>query len=121
MSGFRWGAIVIGVLAGLGITAAAALALFLAGARPRADAGGIAFIFAQFFGQVAAGYVTGRFASPLEAFNGAQAGLLLYAVTAVLTLSAGGSPGPGVLLFSAAIAMVLGAAGGVLAADRREG
>ena len=116
MTNVRWGSVLIGVLAGLGITAVAALGLFLIGARPEISEGGAAFVFVQFLGQVAAGYVAGRFASPAEAFHGSQAGLFLYAVTAALTLATGGDPGVATILFSAIVAMVLGSAGGVLAA-----
>lgn len=107
-------------MAGLGITSAVALVLYLTGVRPSADAGGAAFIFSSFFGQVVAGYVAGRFSSPAEALNGSQAGLGLYAVTALLTLATGGELGFGVLVFGAVVGMVLGAAGGVLAGHFRD-
>jgi len=114
----RWGSIALGAIAGLGITAVLALVLFVLGARPEADSGGIAFIFVQFLGQVAAGYVAGRFAGPHEAFHGSQAGLGLYLVTAALTLATGGEPTIPTILFSAVVALVLGAAGGVLSGHR---
>lgn len=120
MPAIRWGAVLIGVMAGLGITSAVALVLYLTGVRPSADAGGAAFIFSSFFGQVVAGYVAGRFSSPAEALNGSQAGLGLYAVTALLTLATGGELGFGVLVFGAVVGMVLGAAGGVLAGHFRD-
>jgi len=115
----RWGAIALGAFAGLGLTAIIAVILFAFGVRPSGDAGGAAFVFVQFTGQVAAGWVAGRFATPTEAFHGSMAGLTLYAVTAALTLAAGGTPGIGALAFSAVVAAVLGAAGGVLAGERR--
>ncbi len=107
----------VGAAAGLGITAALALALFVAGLRPDGTGASAAFIFAQFSGQVAAGYVGGRFGRPLEAYHGSQAALLLFAVTTALTMIAGGAPGPLTILLSGIVALVLGSAGGVLAAS----
>lgn len=121
MPAIRWGAVVVGAMAGLGITFAVALALFVAGTRPSATAGGVLFIFGSFLGQVVAGYVAGRFSAPNEAFHGSQAGLALYAVTAALTLAAGGELGFAVVLFGAIVAMILGSAGGVMAGHQRHG
>ena len=119
MPAIRWGAVLIGAMAGLGITAAIALGLFLVGIRPSADASGVVYIFGSFFGQLAAGYVGGRFAAPTEAYHGSLAGLLLFALTAVLTLASGGVLGLAALLFGGVVALVLGSAGGVLAGQQR--
>ena len=119
MGHLRWGALAIGVMAGLGVTALAALALFALGLRPTSEESGIPFIFVQFTGQLAAGYVAGRFGTP-EVFHGSQAALALFLVTTMLTLATGGEPSVYTLFFSGFIALVVGAAGGVLAAATRD-
>ena len=107
--------VVIGAAAGLGLTAVIALGLFVAGFRPSTDAEGVPFIFTQFLGQLVAGAVAGRLAPPHEAYHGSQAGLALFAITTALTLAAGGSPSVATMFFSAVVALIIGAAGGVLA------
>ena len=114
MSPTRWSAVVIGTAVGLGVTAVVAFVLFIAGLRPSANAEGAAFIFTQFMGQLVAGAVAGRLAPPHELHHGSQAGLMLFAVTTALTLAAGGSPSVATIFFSALVALVIGAAGGVL-------
>ena len=118
MRNLRWGALAIGVVAGLGVTAVAAIILFVFGVRPSSDARGIPFIFIQFLGQLAAGYVAGTFAKP-EVYHGSQAALLLFVVTTVLTLATGGEPSIFALFFSGFVALVIGAAGGVLVGATR--
>ncbi len=106
-------------MAGLGLTAVLASILFAFGLRPDDVGDSLAFIFVQFFGQLSAGYVAGRFSHPAEAFHGSQAGLALYGLTAILTLSTGGEPGLATIVLSAFVALVVGSAGGVLAAQLR--
>ncbi len=120
MPPIRWGAVLVGAMAGLGITSAVALMLYAIGVRDDAAGGSVLLITSSFLGQLLAGYVAGRFAAPDEAFNGSQAGLALFAVTAALSLATGISLGFGVLVFGAVVAMVLGAAGGVLAGHQRD-
>ncbi len=105
----------IGAAAGLGCTAVLAVLLFVAGLRTDATGETAVYIFAQFTGQFFAGVVGGRLGRPHEVYHGSQAALALYATTAILTLAAGGSPGPAVLALSGVVALVIGAAGGVLA------
>ena len=114
LSRTRWSAVVFGAAAGLGATAVIALVLFVAGLRPSTDAEGAAFIFTQFLGQLLAGTVAGRLAPPQEIYHGSQAGLMLFGVTTALTLAAGGSPSVATIFFGAVVALVIGAAGGVL-------
>lgn len=119
MSRTPWGAVVVGAVAGLGLTAASAIVLFVAGLRTDTTGGAAAFVFAQFLGQLCAGYVGGRFGRPLEPHIGAQAALALFAVATALSVAAGGAPGIATLLLGGAVALVIGAAGGVLAAAGR--
>ncbi len=111
----------MGAAAGLGITSALALALFLAGMRTETTGGTATFVFAQFLGQFGAGYVGGRFGRPLAAHHGAQAALVLFAVTTVLSVAVGGAPGLLTLLLGGLVALTIGGAGGVLATATGEG
>ncbi len=111
----------VGAAAGLGLTAALAILLFAAGARTASTGGAATFVFAQFAGQFGAGYVGGRFGRPLEAHHGAQAALVLFAITTALSVATGGGAGPLTLLLGGLVALVIGAAGGVLAAMVGEG
>ncbi len=114
MTRTRWGAVAVGAAAGLGFTAVIAVALFAGGLRPERSAEGAAFIFVQFLGQLAAGAVGGRLAGAAPAYHGSYAALALYAVSMAVTLAAGRDPGAGAILLGAVVALVIGAAGGVL-------
>lgn len=83
--------------------------------------GDAAFVLVQFLGEVAAGYVGGRFGAPQEAGHGSLAALTLFAVVAGISLAGGADPGLLALVGGAAVALALGASGGVLAAARRMG
>ncbi len=111
----------VGAAAGLGLTAALAVVLFASGLRTGTSGGAAMFVFAQFAGQFGAGYVGGRFGRPLEAHHGAQAALLLFAVTTALSVATGGVAGPLTLLLGGMVALVIGGAGGVLATMVGEG
>lgn len=119
MSRVAWGGVLIGALAGLGITAALGIAAFAAGLRVgEGTVVDAAFILIQLFGQFAAGVFGGRFGGSPEAWHGALAALLLYSVTAVISLAGGAEAGPFVLGASGLVALVIGSAGGVLGARR---
>ncbi|MFQ5515970.1 MAG: hypothetical protein ACE5E8_00190 [Acidimicrobiia bacterium] len=113
----NWGGVLVGAFAGLGLSAIAATALFVAGLQPSELASSVVFIFIQLGGQLVAGYVGGRFGHPLEAFHGSQAALMLYLVASSFALAAGSDPSVFSLVFGAVVALVLGAAGGVLAGE----
>ncbi len=121
----RWGAIVIGAVAGLFIMVVIGLVVFLAAAALGASADDLAPLFALavalFAGQLAAGYTSGRFtAATNPAFHGSLAGLVLYGIISALSLAAGSQPALYTLVMFAAVAMVLGMAGGVLGARPRD-
>ena len=119
MPNINWGGVVIGAVAGLGITAALAIVLFAAGVRPGdSTAAQMGFIIVLFAGETIAGFVGGRFGRPTEAFHGSLSALALFAVFAATSLAAGGEVSPGVVLMSGLVAMVLGTAGGALAMRR---
>ena len=117
----NWGAVLVGALAGLGVTAVVAVVMFAFGVRPDAHSGGIAFIFIQFVGLFVAGIVAGRFSHPTEFQAGSLAALGLFLVTSVLTMVTGGEPAVATIVFGAVVAFILGAAGGVLAGQIARG
>lgn len=119
MTKVNWGGVLVGAAAGLGIAAAIAIALFTLGIRPGdSTAEDAVFILVQFFGQLAAGFVGGRFGGTAEAYHGALAALAMFGVIALISSAGGSSLGPVLLLTSGVVALVLGSAGGVLGARR---
>lgn len=119
MTKVNWGGVLIGAAAGLGIVAALAIVLFTLGIRPGdSNAEDAAFILVQFFGQLSAGFVGGRFGGAAEAYHGSLAALAMFGATALISSAGGSSPGPVLLLTSGVVALVLGSAGGVLGARR---
>ena len=119
-----WGAIAIGGIAGIITAVAFALPVSLLAGTDGFTALAL-LILAGFLGQLVAGYVGGRYAGPaahategLPAAHGGLAALLAYLVTAAISIAAGQEPPITTLLFSGVVALVLGSAGGVLAAAR---
>lgn len=105
----------IGALLGLGV----ALVISLGGlGLPEPGPRLFVLVAAQFTGQLAAGYMGGRFAHRGRILHGSYAALGLYLVTTSVSLAAGASPGTLTLGLFALVAAVLGAAGGVLARHR---
>lgn len=111
----NFGAVAVGALTGL----AGALLLFLImGITGVVDSpsDAVPLLFLQFLGLLLAGYVAGRLSHRDRVLQGGYAGLLLFAVATGITLA--GDPGSAsliVLLFTGALALVLGSAGGALA------
>ena len=107
-------------MAGLGCGVLAAIPVFLFGGADVGDfAGQVSLILIGFAGQLLAGYVAARLAGFGDAAHGSFAGLGLFAVIAIMSIAAGQQPGVFTLAFSGAVALVLGSAGGVLAAEGR--
>jgi hypothetical protein len=114
----NWGACVLGGLSGLGSGAIAAVPLIALGVADTDSFGGQAILILVGFGaQLLAGYVAGRLANSGEAANGGIAALGLYLVAAAISIAAGSEPPVTTLAFSGVVALVLGSAGGVLAAS----
>lgn len=63
--------------------------------------------------ELGAGFVAGRFSPTAQSFNGSQAALLLYGLGAVIALGNGADLVS--LVLGAALALVIGTLGGVLA------
>lgn len=121
----RWGAVVIGAVAGLFIMVVIGLIVFLVaaalGASPDDFAPLVALAASLFGGQLVAGYTSGRFTvASHPAFHGSLAALLLYGIISALSLAAGSQAAFYTLIIFAVVAMVLGMAGGVLAARPRD-
>ncbi|MDH3425256.1 MAG: hypothetical protein OEM22_01165 [Acidimicrobiia bacterium] len=119
MPKINWGGVLIGAVAGLGITAALAIVLFAAGIRPDdSTPAQMGFILVLFAGETIAGFVGGRFGRPTEPLHGSLSALALFAVSAATSLATGSDVSPAVIGMSALVAMVLGTAGGALAMNR---
>lgn len=115
----RWKAILIGLVLGTLALAVAALVLWLVLAAAGVDAApAIATTFGTLAGLGSAGFWAGRHAPYSQWFHGATAALGIALVVVVTALRAG-SPAPtGQVLLLAALAIGLGAGGGVLGARR---
>jgi hypothetical protein len=111
----NWGAVAIGGIAGIGSAVVLAVPIrLLAGTS---GFGPLALlILVGFAGQMIGGYVAGRFAGTEQAAHGGLAALLSYLVTAAIAIATGQEPPITTLVFSGVVALVLGSAGGVLAA-----
>lgn len=121
LNNVRWGVVLIGAAAGLFAMVLAGLVVFVVaaalGASPDDLAPLIALASALFAGQFLAGYTAGRFTTGNNpAYHGSLAALLLYGVVSTLSLAAGSPATPFTLGVFAAVALVIGLAGGVLAA-----
>ena len=111
----NWGAVLIGILAGLGGAVIAAAPLLLTGiADTRTFSGQAVLVLIGFASQVAAGAMAGRIAGGNGALHGGLAGLALFAVISIVSIATGGDPSISTLAFGAAVAAILGTAGGVL-------
>ena len=115
----NWGAVVLGGVAGLATGAILAIPLLAVGIAGTGTFGGqAALLLIGFIAQVVAGFVAGRFAGfdHGPGTHGGVAAIALYAVIASISIAGGGDPGVGTLTFGAVVALILGTAGGVLAA-----
>ena len=80
----------------------------------------LTLIFLSYLAQLGAGYVAGRLASDNAVIHGGAGAMLLFLITTTISLSiAPSQPGVASLAFNAAVAAVLGTAGGSLADSRR--
>ena len=122
----RWGVVLMGAVSGLFVMVVATLLLFLGigllGVAEMSDtAQFMVTSFALFFAQLVAGYVAGRLSSADQpAFHGSLGALALYGILAVLSLAAGSPAGSVTLVIFAAVALVIGYAGGVLGGRPRD-
>lgn len=86
-----------------------------------ASRGSAALVFLQYLAQLIAGYIGGRLAGSARILNGSIAAALFFLIAAGVSVAGGSGPGPVVLATFAAVALVIGGAGGALAewqADR---
>ena len=115
----RWGAILLGAIAGIGGTAIPVGVLLALGvADTETPAGQIVLVALGFAGQFLAGYVAARVAGAGRLLSGGLSALVLYAVVGTISIADGDDPGPATLAFGAAVALLLGTAAGVLAQNR---
>ncbi|NNF87232.1 MAG: hypothetical protein HKM97_01760, partial [Acidimicrobiia bacterium] len=70
-------------------------------------------VLLSFLIELGAGFVAGRFSPDSQALNGSQSALLLYLVASVIALTNGANLI--VLIIGAALALVIGTMGGILA------
>lgn len=116
----RWGALLLGATAGL--LAMTVLSLLGAVVVRIVDGGEVglwvAISIALFSAQFLAGVVAGRFAPTNKGFHGSLGALLFYGVSSAFLIVDGSRPGAITIAMFAVLAMVLGGAGGVLAAAR---
>jgi len=110
-----WGAIVLGVMAGLGMGLVAFLLLAVTGLTDFRT-GAAALIFLQYTSQLAAGYLAGRLATNARALHGGLAGMIVAAIGAAMGLSSSGNGSNlALVVLVLIIATITGTAGGVLA------
>lgn len=115
----NWGAIAVGGIAGIGAAVILAIPVLVVAGTDGFGAQAL-LILVGFVGQIIAGYVGGRFAGVDHPAHGGLAALLSYLVTAGIAIATGQEPAIVTLVFSAIVALVLGSAGGVLAAARAD-
>lgn len=113
----NWGSVAVGGIAGIGAAVILAIPVLVV-AGSKGFGGQALLILAGFIGQMVAGYFGGRFAGTDHALHGGLAALLAYLVTAAIAIATGQDPPIATLAFSGLVALVLGSAGGVLAAAR---
>ena len=119
LDAIRWGAILIGAIAGLGAAAVPAGLLLALGVADTGTLGGQAVLVTLgFVAQFVAGYLAARLATTARPVNGGLAAIALYAVVAMISMTAGGDPEPATLAFGSAVALLLGTLAGVLAESR---
>lgn len=115
----RWGAILVGVVAGIGFLAVpAGLLLALGVADTGTLLGQTVLVAIGFVAQFLAGYVAARVASAGRPLTGGLTAVALYAAVGVISISAGDQPGALTLAVGAAVALLLGTSAGVLAESR---
>lgn len=111
-----WGPILAGVVSGFVI--GSVLGLVIAGFLPDGSGQQIVLVLLSFVIELGAGFVAGRFSPDSEALNGSQSALLLYLLASVIALTNGANLL--VLIIGAALALIIGTLGGVLAMAAEE-
>jgi len=106
-----WGPILAGVVSGFVL--GSVLGLVISGLVPEGVGRQIILVLLSFLIELGAGFVAGRFSPDSEALNGSQSALLLYLVASVIALTNGANLV--VLVIGAALALIIGTLGGVLA------
>jgi len=117
MTTVNWGSVAVGGIAGIGAAVVLAIPVLIVAGSDGFGAQA-SLILVGFVGQMVAGYFGGRFAGTDHAIHGGLAALLSYLVTAAIAIATGQEPPIATLAFSGLVALVLGSAGGVLAAAR---
>ena len=107
----HWGPVLAGVVAGFAI--GSILGLIISGFVPDGSGRQVMLVLLSFLIEFGAGFVAGRFSPDSEALNGSQSALLLYLVASVIALTNGANLI--VLVIGAALALVIGTLGGILA------
>ena len=111
-----WGPVLAGVVSGFVL--GSVLGLVISGFLPDGSGQQIVLVLLSFVIELGAGFVAGRFSPDSEALNGSQSALLLYLVASVIALTEGANLF--VLIIGAALALIIGTLGGVLAVAARE-
>ena len=106
-----WGPVLAGVVAGFVI--GSVTGLIISGIVPDGAGQQVLLVLLSFLIELGAGFVAGRFSPDSQALNGSQSALLLYLVASVIALTNGANLF--VLVIGAALALVIGTMGGVLA------
>lgn len=110
------GAIVIGGVVGIAVAALGVVAVTLLGGGTPGTGLQIFLILIGFAGQTAAGFTAGTVAGSRHATHGALASAMSFLALAAIALASQVDPGLPSLLVGVAVALVIGSAGGVLAA-----
>lgn len=111
-----WGPVLAGVVSGFVL--GSVLGLVISGFLPDGSGQQVLLVLLSFVVELGAGFVAGRFSPDAKALNGSQSALLLYLVASVIALTNGANLL--VLIIGAALALVIGTMGGILAMAAEE-
>ena len=111
----HWAAVLIG--AGSGFVVGSIGAVLLAAVLPEGSGLDVLLVLLSFVIEFGAGFVAGRLSPGAEALNGSQAALVLHALASIIALTGGANLI--VLIVGAALALIIGTMGGILAAAAR--
>jgi len=106
-----WGPILAGVV--FGFVVGSVLGLVISGVLPDSSGRQAVLVLLSFVVELGAGFIAARFSADSQALNGSQSALLLYLVASVIALTNGANLI--VLVIGAALALIIGTVGGVLA------
>jgi len=105
-------------MAALGIGLVAFIVLGVVGVLD-STAGRVLLVLVQYIDLFAAGFLAARFSGTNEALNGGVAGLSVFSLAALISMIGGADLGVVLIAFLAVVAVIIGTAGGVLAAAWR--